>query len=215
MVILFDLDGTLADPREGFVRCIRHALEALGRPCPSDDVLATHIGPPLEQTLGALLGPDGAHLAPQAATHYRRLYAAEGVVLTRAYDGIARALERLRPLARLYVATSKPTVFACGVLEHLGLAGHFLAVHGAGPGGEGAEKGRVIHSLLERERIDPAAAVMVGDRAQDILGAAENGLPGYGAAWGYAREGELALAGARLVFSTPEAMARHFEAPRT
>jgi len=46
IVLLFDLDGTLTDPRAGMVRCMRHALDTLGSPCPSDDVLASFIGPP-------------------------------------------------------------------------------------------------------------------------------------------------------------------------
>ena len=32
MNVLLDLDGTLTDPEEGIVGCIRHALVALGRP---------------------------------------------------------------------------------------------------------------------------------------------------------------------------------------
>jgi phosphoglycolate phosphatase len=33
--VLFDLDGTLTDSRDGIVRCIAHALTALGRECPN------------------------------------------------------------------------------------------------------------------------------------------------------------------------------------
>ena len=54
--VLFDLDGTLTDPRPGFVRSIRHALDRLRVACPDDDVLASFIGPPLRGTLATLLG---------------------------------------------------------------------------------------------------------------------------------------------------------------
>src|SRR5262245_704269 len=45
--LLFDLDGTLTDPREGIVGSLRHALAELGVPAPSDDELSRFIGPPL------------------------------------------------------------------------------------------------------------------------------------------------------------------------
>lgn len=45
--ILFDLDGTLTDPREGITRSIAYALERMGLACPPLDNLCFAIGPPL------------------------------------------------------------------------------------------------------------------------------------------------------------------------
>jgi phosphoglycolate phosphatase len=45
--------------------------------------------------------------------------------------------------------------------------------------------------------------VLVGDRAQDVLGAAAHGLPCIGAGWGPAEDGELESAGAAAVAATP------------
>jgi phosphoglycolate phosphatase len=53
--LLFDLDGTLTDPRVGIVGCLRYALDRLGRPVPDEDVLAACIGPPLRRSFAALL----------------------------------------------------------------------------------------------------------------------------------------------------------------
>jgi phosphoglycolate phosphatase len=47
MNILFDLDGTLTDPREGIVACLKHALDQLGCFSPPDSDLDRYIGPPL------------------------------------------------------------------------------------------------------------------------------------------------------------------------
>jgi len=44
--ILFDLDGTLTDPREGITRSIAYALERLGLEPPPLDHLTFAIGPP-------------------------------------------------------------------------------------------------------------------------------------------------------------------------
>lgn len=58
MNVLLDLDGTLTDPEEGIVGCIRHALVALGRTVPRGIDLAHYIGPPLADTFRELLATD-------------------------------------------------------------------------------------------------------------------------------------------------------------
>ena len=45
--VLFDLDGTLTDPREGITRSIAYALERMGHVPPPLDELTFAIGPPL------------------------------------------------------------------------------------------------------------------------------------------------------------------------
>ena len=45
--ILFDLDGTLTDSKEGIVNCLKYAFEKLGDPSPADEKLLRFIGPPL------------------------------------------------------------------------------------------------------------------------------------------------------------------------
>lgn len=45
--ILFDLDGTLTDPKEGIVNSILYALEKLGIQENNINELDTFIGPPL------------------------------------------------------------------------------------------------------------------------------------------------------------------------
>jgi beta-phosphoglucomutase-like phosphatase (HAD superfamily) len=44
--VLFDLGGTLINPREGIVACLKYALTAMGYSCPSDSELERFIGPP-------------------------------------------------------------------------------------------------------------------------------------------------------------------------
>ena len=44
---------------------------------------------------------------------------------------------------------------------------------------------------------------MVGDRDQDIAGAAANGLPSAGVLWGYGSREELRDAGADILISKP------------
>ena len=106
-LIVFDLDGTLTDPREGITRCIRHAFAAVGEPCPSDDVLLQWIGPPLQRSFSDHLGEEAAHLVPSAIAAYRERFASLGMYENAVYPGIREALVTLRDVGwRLYVATS-------------------------------------------------------------------------------------------------------------
>ena len=50
LVLLFDLDGTLTDSREGIVKSVRYALERLSLPSLPEETLLRFIGPPLEDS---------------------------------------------------------------------------------------------------------------------------------------------------------------------
>lgn len=204
MRVLLDLDGTLTDPQEGFVSCIRHALIQLSRTPGPDTDIASHIGPPLEQTLELLLG--GTQDVDKAVRFYRERYSSIGIYENRMYPGVPEALQRLSQSCPLYLATSKPRVFAIRILEHFGLSRFFESVHGSELDGRRSDKGELIAHLLAEERIDPRSAVMVGDRSHDVRGAAKNGVVAVGVLWGYGSRQELESAGARLLIDSVEAL---------
>ncbi|MDE7325769.1 MAG: HAD hydrolase-like protein, partial [Lachnospiraceae bacterium] len=49
--LLFDLDGTLTDPKEGITKSFQYALESFGIHEPDTDKLTWIIGPPLMESL--------------------------------------------------------------------------------------------------------------------------------------------------------------------
>ena len=85
----------------------------------------------------------------------------------------------------------------------MGLDVHLDVVAGATLDGSRRTKADVIRFALTALAADPADAVMVGDRAQDVAGARTLGLPSIGVTWGYAEPGELEAAGADQVVGTP------------
>ena len=88
-VLLFDLDGTLTDPKPGITGCIRFALDQLGVSCPADDVLVTFIGPPLRGTFAMLLDTLETARIEEAMGLYRQRFAATGLYENQVYDGCA------------------------------------------------------------------------------------------------------------------------------
>src|SRR5262249_31342829 len=94
LVLLFDLDGTLTDPRRGIVRCLKHALGTLRAACPPDDVLASFIGPPLRETFATLLETSDRDLIERAVALYREEYGETGLFENRIYGGGTPMLRR-------------------------------------------------------------------------------------------------------------------------
>lgn len=210
MILLFDLDGTLSDPRSGIVGCIRFALDQLGSPCPSDDVLATFIGPPLRATFATLLETTETSRVEAAMHLYRQRFVCSGLYDNQVYAGVPDMLEQAREIATaMFVATSKPAVYAERILQHFGLDHHFRKVYGAELDGRRDDKVELLAYLLAREGVDAEAAVMVGDRAVDVRSAKANRVGSIGVLWGYGSEQELRDAGADVLCKTPSELAAH------
>ncbi len=202
--VLFDLDGTLTDPRPGITRCIQHALTALGREAPSEEELLWCIGPPLQESFPRLLDTDEKALVDRAIAHYRERFATVGLFENELYPGVVEALQELRGAGlRTFVATSKPRVFALRIVEHFGLRLHVDEVYGSELDGTRTDKGDLIRHLLACEGLEAGDAVMVGDREHDMIGGAKNGLRCVGVTYGYGSAEELLRHGAQRLATHP------------
>jgi phosphoglycolate phosphatase len=199
--VLFDLDGTLTDPVVGITTCIAHALVAMGAPCPPLEQLAPFVGPPLRPTFAGLLGvAETDPVVETAVAWYRERFSTVGLYENVPYPGIEEMLGALRSVGlQLFLATSKPLVFARRIVDHFGMSDHFSGVYGSELDGRFDDKAELIAHLLATERLAPAECVMVGDRSYDVIGAARNGVAAVGVTYGYGTETELREAGAAHV----------------
>jgi phosphoglycolate phosphatase len=205
--ICFDLDGTLTDPREGITRSIAYALERLGVEPPPLDALTFAIGPPLRTSLAQLIGDTETSVVEQALAYYRERFADVGLFENEPYEGMAETLTQLAGTGTpLFVATSKPEVYARRIVAHFGLAPHFVAVHGCELDGTRENKRDLLSHLMQQHAIDPAGAVMIGDRHVDMIAARHHGIRAVGALWGYGSRAELEEAGADALCETPRAL---------
>lgn len=175
--LLFDLDGTLTDPREGITKCIAHALVRMGRTPPPLDELVFAIGPPLRPTFGRLLETDDRERIEAALAAYRERFATVGLFENALYANIRESLQAAHDAGhRLYLATSKPHVYATRILDHFGIATYFSGIYGSELDGRRDDKGELIAHLLASEQLAAAECRMFGDRLHDVLGAAKNGI---------------------------------------
>lgn len=201
--LFFDLDGTLTDPREGIVGCLRHALQGLGVAPPADEDLARLNGPPLHRSFSELLGAQRQHLVPNALELYRARFTTVGMFENRVYAGIPEGLSTLQDAGwRLSVVTSKPHRFAVPILEHFSLNQHFASVYGSELTGERSDKAELIAHALHTEGASVSQVIMIGDRSHDILGARANDVASRGVLWGYGSRTALTAAGAHALYET-------------
>src|SRR5580698_9187210 len=172
--IYFDLDGTLTDPKPGITRSIRYALEKLDHhPVPSEDELTWCIGPPLRASFVKLLGAEDS--ADRAVSLYRERFADLGLYENSLYPGITDVLTALGTSGRrLFVATSKPAVYAERIVDHFGLRPHFERVFGSELDGTRVEKTDLLEYALKTAAVDPSRSLMIGDRSHDMIGAKHN-----------------------------------------
>lgn len=200
--LLFDLDGTLVDSGEGILKCAELALRHFDLPIPDPDEMRTFVGPPLRDSF--LRFGCTPEQAEEAVAVYRSRYTTVGKFELFIYPGIPALLEKLRSDGcRLYVATSKPETVSAEILQHLGLAQYFTYIAGADQGKTRSTKSEVIAYLL-RQAGSLDGALMVGDTAFDVVGAAEHGIPCVGVGWGYGTAEEMAAAGAACIVRTTD-----------
>jgi len=202
--LVFDLDGTLADPATGFVRCMNYALTKFDyTPLPDHDI-TRHIGPPLEQTIQLLIGSDDSKHVDEVTAAYRERYAELGYLENEIYSGIHDMLGNLAAAnIPMGVCTSKHHAYAHKVVEALKLDPYFNFVDGA--------KGKMVKSqqleqLLNDKAID-GAALMIGDRSVDLTAAHTNSLKSAGVLWGYGSLEELSAESPSHLFNNPADLA--------
>lgn len=202
--LLFDLDGTLTDPKPGITRCIQHALETLGMEPPSADDLEWCIGPPLAKSFAQLLDTDDAALIDQALALYRERFAEVGLYENSVYAGIPDTLASLQAEGfRLFLATAKPRIFAERILDHFQLSPYFEVAFGSELGGQLTDKPSLVRHILNSMELSPENTMIIGDRKYDLLGGQANGVHTGAVTYGYGSHEELQQAGAKVWFHAP------------
>ncbi len=201
--ILFDLDGTLTNPKLGITKSVQYALAAFGTIEPDLDALCNYIGPPLRVSFSEYHGMN-ADQAEAAVTKYREYYAKTGIFENEVYEGMEKLLIQLKDAGKtLIVATSKPEIFAIKILKHFKLDGYFTDICGATLDDSRGTKEEVIRYALSKNHLtDYADIVMVGDRLHDIEGAKKVGIASVGVLFGFGSREELENAGADKIAET-------------
>ena len=85
--LLFDLDGTLTNPKEGITRCVQYALRHFGIEEPDLDKLEPFIGPPLIDSFMEYYGLTREQ-ALEGVEKYRERFKDKGIFENEVLEGI-------------------------------------------------------------------------------------------------------------------------------
>ncbi|MDO5704858.1 MAG: HAD-IA family hydrolase [Paracoccus sp. (in: a-proteobacteria)] len=209
-VVVFDLDGTLADTSGDLIAAANACFTARGLPAlldPKGDALTAFHGGRAMLRAGYARLPEGWLLPPDAEEQdYPRLlenYGAAIATHTRLYPGVETALERLAGQGHaLAVCTNKPEALAETLLRELGIRETFASLIGADTLPVRKPDPRPYQAAVIAAR-PGARSFLIGDTETDRKTAAAAGVPVALVTFG--PEGEAI---ARLA---PEALLHHFD----
>lgn len=191
-IILFDLDGTLIDPKISITSSVQYALSKF-QIDESRDALIPFIGPPLHKSFQKFYG-FSEEKSMQAVMYFRKYFLKEGLQNIKVYNGIITLLDKLKKKNKmLLIVTSKSTVGAKKVIAYVKLGKYFDALIGSKLDLSNADKPTLIKEALSLyPEKSKNSFVMIGDRKYDIIGAQANGIDSIGVLYGYGSEEELA-----------------------
>ncbi|MGN0948870.1 MAG: HAD hydrolase-like protein [Megasphaera sp.] len=188
--VLFDLDGTLTDSKDGIINSVAYALKKMGESTEGRLDQHTVVGPPLLTTFEEVYG-FSPEKAKQTYAYFQERYSTIGKFENRAFDGIVPMLKAMQEAGiHSFVATSKPQVHAEAICQKFGIAPYVDAVAGPAVGGTDTKADVMRRILKGLGPLEKGDAVMVGDRRFDILGARELGLPVIYVLYGYGSDAE-------------------------
>lgn len=167
-ILLFDLDGTLTDPMVGITKSVQYALRHYGIIEEDLTRLIPFIGPPLRDSFQKYYG-FSKEQAGEGVLVYREYFSEKGIFENKEIPGIREMLEVLSAQGKkLYVATSKPEVYARKILEHFSLDHFFNFI-----GGADFEETRVNKAAVIRYVLEEAGLGGAGKKTADVIEGAE------------------------------------------
>ena len=183
-LVIFDMDGTLADTSPGIINSHRYAHKMMGRLVPDKEILSSVIGGPLLQTYIERFG-FSPEQAVEAVSIYRQYYSEQGIYEASLYPGVKEALEILQSKGiRLALATLKAERFAKKMLENMDVLQYFSVVYGMDEA-DTRTKSQLIEMCMRSVGVSSKNTVMIGDSIHDLSGAEACGVAFVGVTYGF------------------------------
>ena len=183
-LIVFDLDGTLADTLPDIAAAANFACRRLGLPEHSPTAIRGMIGGGERQLIQRLVGPAHQDRLEECLELYLDHYTRHNGELTRLYPGVPETLALLSG-KKLAVLSNKLQRLTQQALEAMDLARFFAAIRGGGAGLPLKPEPAALLSLTADLGVGPSRSLMVGDKIADIRAGHEAGAFTAAVTYGY------------------------------
>jgi phosphoglycolate phosphatase len=189
-IVVFDLDGTLAETAPDIMRVlnvilVREGLSALPLER-ARELVGAGARALIERGFKVLGRPLDAETLERLFEDFLLIYAEDVASHSHLFDGVLGALDQLMAEGYLLaVCTNKPILHTRLILDHFGIAQRFAAVAGRDSFPFHKPDPRHLTLTIEAAGGDPARAVMIGDSRTDIATAKAAGIPTICVPFGY------------------------------
>ena len=189
-LIIYDLDGTLADTRKDIVCAMNHMLrEMRAEPLPAKEIEA-YVGRGLHHLVKSCLKTEDPKRIEKGAKIYRTYYGEHMLDHTTLYPGAREVVEYFKSRKQA-VITNKPDPFSRDLLKALGVADYFVEIVAGNSEYPQKPHPAAVFSIMKREGAAPEGTLMVGDSRIDIETARNAGVETVAIAHGFTPRDEL------------------------
>lgn len=183
-LVIFDLDGTLINPKKGVLKSIDYTIKTLKLKPLSEEVKEIFIGPPIYESLKRTYNLNESE-AKSATEIFRSVYKDKFLFEAEIYAGIKELLMELKAKKlKLAVATYKRQDYAELILKHFELDIYFDFIKGADDAGQFSKRD-IIELCLRHFEMNFNKAAMIGDTEHDQKGAIGLGIDFIAVSWGF------------------------------
>ena len=192
-LIFYDLDGTLVDTREDISQAANHMRAQLGMGPLSREEICSYVGFGLRQLVQNCLQTEDAQRTEQGLSIYRSFYREHLLDHTALYPGVREVLDYFRGRLQA-VVTNKPNPASRQILQALGVADYFMEILGGDDGYPKKPDPAGLRAILDRSKVEPHQALLVGDSPIDIQTGTRAGVATVVVAQGFSPREELVAA---------------------
>ncbi len=200
-LIIFDLDGTLADTVESITEAMNAALTEMGLPLRDEAYIRRSVGNGSRTLCIRVLPEDRRDDATVAKLLkiYDRTYGETYMHVKSLYPGMTDALEALHARGyKMAVFSNKQDAYVKNLCRALLPEGYFGAAEGQLDGRPIKPDPATALEICARLGIAPEDAVMVGDGETDVELSLRGGLTPVSVTWGFRSREQLAAAGGKI-----------------
>jgi phosphoglycolate phosphatase len=183
-LIVFDLDGTLADSLPDLANAANFACRRLGLPEHPPEAVKSMIGGGEHKFMERVVGPANQAYVEECLKLYLDYYSRHCGDLTRLYPGVPETLKKLSAW-KLAVLSNKLQPLTEKLLQVMGIAPWFTAIRGGGRGLPLKPSPEPLRAIMRDLGADPGRTLMVGDKIADIVTGREAGAGTAAVTYGY------------------------------
>lgn len=184
--IIFDLDGTLIDSRNGIIESFNYAYERVFKKHPRFKI-SDLIGPPLDEILNNIENPS-INQEKEFLIEFKNHYDHKGYKKSFLYDGVIESLNQLKSKKmKLYIATNKRLKPTLLILKLLNLQNFFEEVICSDSYEKKISKIKMLELIYQKQNHNITKFFMIGDTIHDFEASKKNQIEFIFAEYGYGK----------------------------